>query len=52
MKFGVSIGRIGQKGFPFVVVETRVGGPVCVEYLTLQVVVELNPKAIECDILK
>lgn len=52
MKLCVGAGGVCQKGFPCIVVEARVEGPVSVEYSTLRIVVELDPKTVELDILE
>lgn len=52
MNLGVGAGSAGQERLPCSIVEARVEGPVCVEYLTLFIIIKLDPKAIELDVLE
>lgn len=52
MKLSVRVGSTSQEGLPFIVVKTRVRSSGCVQYFTLRIVVELDPKAIELDVLE
>lgn len=52
VKFRVSTGCVGQEPLPLRVVEAWIGVAVTVENVTLRVVVELDPQAVEPDVLK
>lgn len=52
MDLSVAAGGVGQECLPGGVVEARVDGAVDVDQVTLQVVVELNPEAVELYVLQ